>query len=169
MLVRTALLVAACGEPPPAPLEPIAISADGRHFEAGGAPFVPWGFNYDHDSNGRLIEEYWEDEWEVVEEDFREMRELGANVVRVHLQVAAFLDGPDRPNEAALERLAMLVEIRSASACTWTSRAWAATARRTCPRGTRSSTRPNAGRRRRASGARSPSASARVPPSSRTT
>jgi hypothetical protein len=37
------------------------------------------------------------------------MRELGANVVRVHLQLARFLDGPDRPNGKALDRLARLL------------------------------------------------------------
>jgi hypothetical protein len=45
-----------------------------------------------------------------VAEDFREMRVLGANVARVHLQLGKFLDGPDRPNGRALERLGRLVE-----------------------------------------------------------
>ncbi len=46
------------------------------------------GVNYDHDSQGegRLLEDYWIDEWETVRGDFREMKELGANVVRIHLQ-----------------------------------------------------------------------------------
>jgi len=28
-----------------------------------GSPFVAWGFNYDHDEKGRLLEDYWEAEW----------------------------------------------------------------------------------------------------------
>ena len=34
-------------------------------------PFVPWGFNYDHDETGRLIEDYWDDEWAKVEARLR--------------------------------------------------------------------------------------------------
>ena len=31
-----------------------------------GRPFVPWGFNYDRDYKMRLIEEYWDKEWNTV-------------------------------------------------------------------------------------------------------
>lgn len=48
-----------------------------------GKPFVPWGFNYDHDEDGRLLEDYWDKAWPKVEEDFQEMKQLGANVVQV--------------------------------------------------------------------------------------
>lgn len=102
------LLVAGCGS---AEMEPVAV--DGQHFRyvESGAAFVPWGFNYDHDDRDRLIEEYWDAEWPAVTSDFAEMRALGANVVRVHLQVGAFMRGPDEPDEAALERLGRLVEL----------------------------------------------------------
>ena len=86
--------------------------ADDKHgfvLSESAKPFVPWGFNYDHDENGRLLEDYWEKEWPKVEEDFREMKELGANVVRIHLQVAKFMTGPETANEANLERLGLLV------------------------------------------------------------
>ena len=76
-----------------------------------GEPFVPWGFNYDHDSAGRLLEDYWEREWGAVEEDFREMRELGANVVRIHLQFGRFMRDPETPRPAALSRLRRLLEL----------------------------------------------------------
>jgi hypothetical protein len=39
------------------------------------------------------------------------MRALGANVVRVHLQFGKFMDGPDRPNRPALDRLGKLLEL----------------------------------------------------------
>ncbi len=74
-------------------------------------PFVPWGFNYDHDENGRLLEDYWEQEWPKVEDDFQEMKELGANVARIHLQVAKFMTGPEKTNEANLNRLGLLVSL----------------------------------------------------------
>jgi hypothetical protein len=91
----------------------VRVSEDQRGFvlEGTGAPFVPWGFNYDHDGEGRLLEDYWDTEWARVEEDFREMKELGANVVRIHLQLAKFMVKPDKPDEGALNRLARLVEL----------------------------------------------------------
>src|SRR5262249_2653991 len=94
-----------------ADLERIHVSEDKRGFvfEKSGRPFVPWGFNYDHDEKGRLIEDYWEMEWDKVVEDFGEMRDLGANVVRIHLQVARFLRGANEPDQKALERLGTLL------------------------------------------------------------
>ncbi|MFO0960393.1 MAG: cellulase family glycosylhydrolase [Isosphaeraceae bacterium] len=94
-------------------LDRIRPSPDGSHFvrEGTGERFVVWGVNYDHDDAGRLLEDYWADEWETVAEDFREIRDLGANLVRIHLQLGKFLDGPDRPNRANLDRLAKLVKL----------------------------------------------------------
>jgi len=94
----------------PQPLERVKVSADGRGFELvpSGRLFVPWGFNYDHDTQGQLLEDYWESDWDRVVDDFREMKALGANVVRIHLQVGRFLEAPDRANEANVERLKRL-------------------------------------------------------------
>lgn len=107
------LLAAACAEPSArAPrLERVAVAPDGRGFrlEESGRPFRPWGFNYDRDETFRLLEEYWESEWPRVEEDFREMKALGANVVRVHLQFGRFMKAPGVPDEAALARLGRLL------------------------------------------------------------
>lgn len=91
----------------------IRPSADGTHFVREGTTdrFVVWGVNYDHDGPGRLLEDYWADEWETVVNDFREIRDLGANLVRIHLQVAKFLDAADRPNQTNLERLGKLVKL----------------------------------------------------------
>jgi len=75
------------------------------------SPFVAWGFNYDHDEKGRLLEDYWASEWPKVQEDFREMKDLGAHVVRIHIQLGRFMREPDEPNEAALDRLARVVEL----------------------------------------------------------
>lgn len=91
----------------------ISVSPDGRGFveQPGGRPFVPWGFNYDHDENLRLIEDYWVDEWPKIEADFAEMRALGANVVRVHLQFSRFMRSATEPDAAALGRLANLLAL----------------------------------------------------------
>lgn len=109
------LLAGACASPRErAPsLERVRVSPDGRGFvlERSGTPFIPWGFNYDRDDRHRLIEEFWEEEWPNVEEDFREMKELGANVVRVHLQFARFMKGPAEPDARALARLDRLLEL----------------------------------------------------------
>ena len=61
----------------------VADDQRGFCFEEDRKPFVPWGFNYDHDRTGRLLEDYWEAEWPKVEEDFREAKQLGAKLVTV--------------------------------------------------------------------------------------
>ena len=98
-------------------MDRVRVSADGKGFvlAPSGRPFVPWGFNYDHDDAGRLLEDYWDAEWPKVESDFREMKALGANVARIHLQTGKFLDAPDRPNPKALERLGKLLELAEAT------------------------------------------------------
>jgi hypothetical protein len=96
-----------------AELEPIRVADDKRSFvtEKSGTPFYVWGVNYDHDPDGRLIEDYWHDEWKTVEEDFAEMRELGVNVIRVHLQFGKFMQAADQPNDKELAQLAKLVAL----------------------------------------------------------
>jgi hypothetical protein len=119
LLLSGAILLAACGAPsdPPAPVvERVVVSPDGRGFvlAESDVAFVPLGFNYDRDREGALLEEYWAERWPEVVSDFDEMQALGANVVRVHLQVAAFMDGPDAMNEASLDRLADLADVARA-------------------------------------------------------
>lgn len=95
------------------PLELIRPSKDNTHLvgATSGKRFVVWGVNYDHDGGGRLLEDYWDKEWDTVVEDFQEIKELGANVVRVHLQLGKFMDAADRPNAASLERLGKLLRL----------------------------------------------------------
>ncbi len=94
-------------------LEPIAVSADTRGFvlSRSGTAFVPWGFNYDRDFRMRLLEDYWEAEWSTVVEDFAEMKNLGANVVRIHLQFARFMRSPTKSDRAALAKLVRLLAL----------------------------------------------------------
>lgn len=94
-------------------LEWVRTANDQRGFVLGksGRTFVPWGFNYDHDRDGRLIEDYWEDEWETVIDDFQEMKLLGANVVRVHLQFGKFMTAANAPNVDGLRQLEKLLRL----------------------------------------------------------
>lgn len=103
--------------PSPARLELIQVAPDGRGFVQvpSGKPFTPWGFNYDRDYKSRLLEDYWVSEWRTVVEDFREMKHLGANVVRVHLQFARFMDTATKPNPQSLAQLARLVRLAEAT------------------------------------------------------
>lgn len=95
----------------------IRPSQDGSYFVRvpSGERFIVWGFNYDHDASGRLLEEYWHKEWDKVVRDFSEMKALGANVVRVHLQLPTFMKSATEPNDAELEQLAQLVRLAEQS------------------------------------------------------
>jgi Cellulase (glycosyl hydrolase family 5) len=94
-------------------MEWVRVAKDRQHFvlEKTGRRFAPWGFNYDHDEKGQLIEDYWVKDWDRVVADFREMKQLGANVVRVHLQFGKFMESADKPNRKALEQLARLLKL----------------------------------------------------------
>ncbi len=113
LLAMCALAAGPASPQQPEALEWVRVSPDGRGFllEKSKRPFVPWGFNYDHDEKGRLIEDYWDDEWARVEEDFGEMKALGANVVRIHLQLAKFMAGPNKGSGKALDRLRKLLTL----------------------------------------------------------
>jgi hypothetical protein len=91
----------------------IRTSADKTHFVCDGTDnsFVPWGFNYDHDEAGRLLEDYWADDWAKVADDFREMKSLGANVVRIHLQLCRFMKSPEQADEINVARLGKLARL----------------------------------------------------------
>src|SRR5207253_944698 len=88
----------------------IGVSLDGRGFQflASKEEFRPWGVNYGH---AGLIEDFWTHDWPRVVDDFREMRQLGANVARVHLQFGKFMTALDRPNPAALAQLSRLLRL----------------------------------------------------------
>jgi len=108
-----ALPVFAQSDAPTAPLELVRVSDDKRHFvfTGSGKRFTPWGFNYDHDRANRLLETYWTDEWSTVEEDFVEMKQLGANVLRIHLQVSRFMKSEKETNRESLAQLARLIAL----------------------------------------------------------
>src|SRR5687767_4830525 len=93
-----ALLLGACATKPRlgnSSLERITVSPDSRGFVIARTqrPFHPWGMNYGN--HGRLMEDFWESDWQTFADDFAEQKALGANVVRVHLQYGKFMAGPE--------------------------------------------------------------------------
>lgn len=107
----TLFVCMACDVIPPAALEVIQTTNNGFVFAKNRRSFIPWGFNYDHDWSGRLLEDYWTAELPVIAADFQEMKALNANVVRLHLQFGKMMLTPDQPNPVALERLEQVVNI----------------------------------------------------------
>lgn len=95
----------------PVELSWITIAPEGKGFVSAQTrqPYIPWGFNYDHDARGRLLEDYWDAEWYKVEQDFRDMKRLGANIVRIHLQFNKFVTSSTATHEQNLDRLGKLV------------------------------------------------------------
>jgi hypothetical protein len=112
-IVPALLSSAAAGDKQPAKMEPVRVGKDNKSFvlEPSGKRFIPWGFNYDHDEKGDLIEDYWDKEWARVEQDFREMKDLDANVVRIHLQLAKFMKSQTEADEKSLHRLGELLKL----------------------------------------------------------
>ncbi len=94
-------------------LATVRVSEDGKTFVRGDPPVLwrAWGVNYDHDLSGRLLDEYWIDEWDTVVEDFNEIKSLGCNCVRVHFQIGKFMETRDQPNAAALAQLEKLIRL----------------------------------------------------------
>ena len=111
----SAFAMPARGADDPAPEMPrVQVSKDGKNFVLAGSgkTFTPWGFNY-LGQHGKLAEEDWhtEEGWKRIDKDFREMRKLGANVVRWHLQFETFVKAPDKVDAAQLGRLKELLKL----------------------------------------------------------
>jgi glycerophosphoryl diester phosphodiesterase len=98
-------------------LEWIRVSDDSKGFVLAdsGTPFAPWGFNYDHEGDGKLLEDYWDNKWPTVESAFQEMKRLGANVVRIHLQFGKFMETPNKPRQHSLNQLTRLLKLAEAT------------------------------------------------------
>jgi hypothetical protein len=89
------------------------VHRQGSDLVAAGERFRVWGFNYglrhrypilryfDRPTDRRLHR---------VVADMREARRLGANTLRVYLEIKAFMRGPDQPRRRALAALAALLD-----------------------------------------------------------
>ena len=113
VLTPVLLLLLCCSSLPATELPWIVVNESGTGFEeqSTGRVFDASGFNYDHDSSGRLIEDYWHTAWPTIVEDFQEMRDLGARVVRIHLQFGRFMESPATARQSELRQLEKLVEL----------------------------------------------------------
>jgi hypothetical protein len=92
-------------------MERVVVSQDGHGFVLAESkkPFHPWGFNYGH--HGALIEDFWDKDWKALETDFRKMKQMGANVARIHLQFGKFMHGRNTPNHVALRNYQRLLRL----------------------------------------------------------
>jgi len=83
-----------------------------RLTDEDGNTFRVWGFNYGAGSDG-LTESFWTSEakWEALIKDWHDMKGLGANSVRLHLQAHEFLVDAETINTTAIENLKRLVSI----------------------------------------------------------
>lgn len=95
-----ALLVVSFPAGRAAGMDQVAVSKDGRGFvlQPSGKPFVPWGLNYGN--HGRLIEDYWESDWQAVEKDFTDVKALGGREERTLQACAEMVGGPAAHNSA---------------------------------------------------------------------
>ena len=94
-------------------LEPVKIDSKGNGFELANSktPFLIKGVNYDRDYKHRLIEDYWHEEWDTIVEDFSEMKNMGINAVRIHLQFEKFVPKPKTLNGKEIDRLKDLLKM----------------------------------------------------------
>lgn len=92
----------------------VRVSDDNSQFllTESGEEFTPWGFNY-LGIHGHLAEEDWHtpEGWARIENDFREMKKLGANVIRWHLQFGTFMTEQQTPDVEQLARLEKLLTL----------------------------------------------------------
>ncbi len=111
MLFVSAASVNSLAVAPARAMERIVLDKTGQRFllEKSGREFHPWGLNYGN--HGQLIEDFWDSHWNVIEADFAEMKRMGANVVRVHLQFGKFMLAADRAGQKSLDRLGNLLNL----------------------------------------------------------
>lgn len=75
--------------------------------------FNPWGMNYGH--YGILVKDFKDTEWDTLQSDFEKLKDMGANVVRIHLQYDEFMLSVDDPNPQAIAGYKRLLKIAQRS------------------------------------------------------
>jgi Cellulase (glycosyl hydrolase family 5) len=87
------------------PLEPLGVDAAGTGFAgvSSSRPFSAWGFNWGGPGAYRDLD--------AVRDGFSQMRSLGANTVRIHLQFGDLMESPSRARPAELDHIAAIVRI----------------------------------------------------------
>jgi hypothetical protein len=89
------------------------VSRDGGDLTAGGRRFLAWGFNYGLADRYPILDYFarpTENRLRRLVADMRKARSLGANTLRVYLEIASFMRGARQPNVRALVALRALLE-----------------------------------------------------------
>jgi cellulase (glycosyl hydrolase family 5) len=91
----------------------VKLSPDKKGFvlDPSGDRYVPWGHNY---ASVDIMQRLTQDP-ERVEREFAEMKAAGTTVARVHPEMPAFFDGPEKANLQAIGRLRRLLTIAEKS------------------------------------------------------
>jgi hypothetical protein len=89
------------------------VHRKGSDLVAAGERFRAWGFNYGLRERYPILRYFdspTEQRLRRVVADMREARSLGANTLRVYLEIKAFMRGPNRPRRRALAALSALLD-----------------------------------------------------------
>jgi hypothetical protein len=89
------------------------VHRQGGDLVAAGERFHAWGFNYGLGSRYPILSYFDRPtgrRLRRVVADMREARSLGANTLRVYLELKAFMSGPTRPRRRALHALGTLLD-----------------------------------------------------------
>ncbi len=89
------------------------VLRQGSDLVAGGERFRAWGFNYGIGERYPILRYFdrpTEPRLDEVVADMREARALGANTLRVYLEIKAFMKGPKQPKRRAIAALAALLD-----------------------------------------------------------
>jgi hypothetical protein len=95
----------------PSPLPEVV--RQGSDLVAGGERFRAWGFNYGIGDRYPILSYFdrpTEPRLDELVADMREARALGANTLRVYLEIKAFMKGPNQPKRRAFAALAALLD-----------------------------------------------------------
>jgi hypothetical protein len=92
---------------------PKILIQNGVFVDETGDCFAPFGYNYLGAEGNALLDDAWQSDpiWASIVADFEDMKDYGANTVRIHLQFNKFMDSPSQPVQAAYDRLAQLVQL----------------------------------------------------------
>jgi hypothetical protein len=92
------------------------VTVEGEALRAGGDRFVAYGFNYgfgDHEGTLSYFDRPGRQGLQRIRGDFEEARRMGANTLRIYLEIGQFMNSPTEPRPRALlafERVLRLAE-----------------------------------------------------------
>ena len=92
-------------------LPKVTVAKDGRTFEAGGKPFVPFGVNYFRPNTGWAPQLWKQFDAKATRADLVRIREMGLNCARVFLSYGSFYSEPGVLKEEGLKKFDQFLEI----------------------------------------------------------